>query len=272
MKKDRYVVFDNKMDAKEFIRDIDQIIGEHWADPLVNPFNGKAIVPWNDDYLKKARHLLKGEKILSPHEAEHGGWYFGYHQGCFAKASTKYEDALFAREALDMFDHYPNFPAYRATFYGVLVSIFGIKEALRYACEKYGNDAWAWWSIKFKEIERDQLLKLFIDLHNEDKHKLYLKYLRPTMKLYSFKSQTAVPNIISGEGAFSIVNHGTKYERRVFLKGAEAEFSCYLNIKSIMHQGKEVGSLTIKEQIDLVLDYYRDIIWEAKVNFKTKYL
>ena len=171
-----------------------------------------------------------------------------------------------------MFDHYPNFPAYRATFYGVLVSIFGIKEALRYACEKYSPDALEWWYLKYKEIEKDQLLKLFIDLHNEDKHKLYLKFLRPTMNLYSFKSNTDVPDIISGEGVFSIVNRGTKFERRKFFDGAEAEFSCYLNIKSIKHMGKEVGNLTLKEQIDLVLDYYRDIIWEAKVNFKTKYI
>ena len=267
MKKDKYILFENKLDAQQFINEIDKFIKQHWADPIVQPFNGKAIVPWNNEYLEKAKFLLKGKKVLSPEQAEQSGWYFGYHQGYFAKASTKLEDAMFAREALDMFDNYPNFPAYRATFYGLLVSLFGVKEALRYACDRINDESKQWWTIKFKEIENDQLLKLFIDLHNADKHKLELKHLRPRMELYKFISKDFKPDISSGEGVFSIADRGTKYERRVFFPGAEANFYCYLDVNPLTHKGNDMSILKLKEQIDLVTAYYQDLIWEAKSKF-----
>ena len=52
LKKDRYILFHNKAEAEDFIRELDQILMEHWDDPIVHPFNGKAIVSWNDEYLE----------------------------------------------------------------------------------------------------------------------------------------------------------------------------------------------------------------------------
>ena len=280
LKNDRYILFQNKAEAEDFIRELDQILMEHWGDPIVHPFNGKAIVPWNDEYLKKASYLLRGKKKISPEQVTEQGWYFGYHQGFFAKATTKLEDATFAREALDNFDNYPNYPAYRATFYGVLVSLFAVKEALWEATKRINEEAIKsgidsintkaneWWSSKFQEIDNDQLLKLFIDLHNQDKHNLKIKHLRPKMNLYSYKGNGPAPDIISGEGIFSIVNRGTKDERRVFYSGAITEFFCYLDISPLIHKGQDVSKLPLKQQIDLVLDHYRSLIWEAKNIFK----
>ncbi|TCB47050.1 hypothetical protein E0H80_16425 [Acinetobacter sp. ANC 4779] len=280
MKKDRYILFQNKTEAEDFIRELDQILIEHWGDAIVHPFNGKAIVPWNDEHLKKVSYLLHGKKKISPEQATEQGWYFGYHQGFFAKATTKLEDATFAREALDKFDTYPNYPAYRATFYGVLVSLFGVKEALWEATKRINDEALKngtdsintkaneWWSNKFEEISKDQLLNLFIELHNQDKHNLKIKHLRPQMRLYGYKGDGPAPDIISGEGVFSIVNRGTKDERRIFYSGAITEFFCYLDISPLIHKGEDVSKLSLKQQMDLVIEYYRDLIWEAKSTFK----
>lgn len=273
-----YVVFKNALDAEEFIREIDNIINSHWDDPKIHPFDGRALVSWNKEYLKKASALLRDKEKISLEQATEKGWYFGYHQGFFAKASTKLEDATFAREALNKFDHYPNYPAYRATFYGVLVSLFAVKDAFRDATKKINEQANKnsisnvnatavdWWENKFKEINNDQLLKLFIDLHNQDKHSLQIKYLQPNMKFYGYEGIT--PDSISGEGVFSIINVGTKDERRIFHSGAITDFSCYLNISPIYHKGNDVSKLTLKEQIDLVIEHYRNLIWEAKNIFK----
>ena len=198
LKKDRYILLANKDEASELIQEIDEILAEHWAEPIVHPFSGKALVPWNDDYLKKAAHLMLGKKAISPAQAAEKGWNFGYHQGPFAKASTKLEDAYFAREAMNGFDDYPNYPAYRATFYGVLASLYGVKEALRKTAKAIGGNAPKWWNGRFKEIQGDPLLKLFYDLHNSDKHDLEIKHLRPNMRLYGYTG--TAPDVISGEG------------------------------------------------------------------------
>jgi hypothetical protein len=269
LKKDRYIVFPGKEQASTFIQEIDDAMGSHWADPIVHPFTGKAIVPWNDKYLAQVPHLALGKKAISPSQAEEQGWNFGYHQGPFAKASIKLEDAVFAREALDGFDSYPNYPAYRATFYGVLASLYGVKEALRKTTKAIGGEAPKWWNAKFKEIQASPLLKLFYGLHNSDKHDLEIKKLRPNMKLYSYEG--VAPDIISGEGVFSIVNRGTKDERRVFHSGAKTSFSCYLDVSKLFHEGNDVSHLPLKEQIDLVIDHYRDLVWEAKLTFTNTY-
>ena len=269
LKKDRYILFPSKAEANDFIREIDSIMTSHWGDPIVNPYTGMAIVPWNDEHLKRASHLALGRKAFSPIQASEKGWNFGYHQGAFAKASTKLEDALFSREALDAFDTYPNFPAYRATFYGILASLYGVKEALRQTTKALNGGAIQWWNSKFKEIQSDQLLKLFYDLHNSDKHDLQIKYLRPDLNLYSYSGPA--PDIVSGEGVFSVINHGTKEERRIFYKGGKMSFSCRLDVSPLIHKGRDVSMISLKEQTDSVISHYRDLVWEGKASFPTPY-
>jgi hypothetical protein len=269
LKKDRYILLANKDEALGLIKEVDEILSEQWAEPIVHPFSGKALVPWNDEYLKNAAHLLRGKKVISPAQAAEQGWNFGYHQGPFAKASTKLEDANFAREAINRFDAYPNYPAYRATFYGVLASLYGVKEALKKTAKSIGGDAPRWWHAKFKEIQGDPLLKLFYDLHNSDKHDLEIKHLRPNMKFYGYTGPA--PDIISGEGVFTIINRGTKNEQRVFHAGAKTDFSCYLEVDGLKHKGSDVSHLSLKEQMDLVIEHYRDLVWEAKNAFPGTY-
>jgi hypothetical protein len=265
LKTDCYILLANKDEASGLIKEIDKILSEHWAEPIVHPFSGKTLVPWNDDYLKNAVHLIHGKKVVARAQAAEQGWNLGYHQGPFAKASTKLEDADFAREAINGFDAYPNYPAYRAAFYGVLASLYGVKEALRKTAIAISGEAPKWWKAKFKEIEGDSLLKLFYDLHNSDKHDLQIKHLRPNMKLLSYTGPE--PDISSGEGVFSIINRGTKNERRIFHAGAKTVFSCYLDVAGLKHKGSDVSHLSLKEQIDLVVEHYRDLVYEAKNTF-----
>lgn len=56
------VVFNTKAEADSFIKEIEKVIGESWGNALRHPFNQKAVVPWNDEYLKKASHLLHKKK------------------------------------------------------------------------------------------------------------------------------------------------------------------------------------------------------------------
>lgn len=88
------------------------------------------------------------------------------------------------------------------------------------------------------------------------------------MNFYGYKGSGPAPDIISGEGIFSIVNRGTKDERRIFYSGAVTEFSCYLDISSLIHKGQDISKLPLKQQTDLVLDHYRNLIWKAKSIFK----
>lgn len=265
MKTDFYLVFPDIDSANAFIGVVDERIGEHWAEAKINRFDGKALVAWNEQYLSKVNSLINGIERLSYTEADESGWNLGFHKGKFAKSKTKLEDAIFARESLDMFDHYPNFPAYRAVFFGILSSLYGVKEGLKKVCKKIGEDATLWWEKKFEEIKNDDLLYLFYDTHNADKHGLEVGFLTPNMELYKYG--TTMPEIISGEGAFNVINRGTSKERRVFHTGITADFSCYHRTKNLFHKGDDVSELPLKEQIDLVISHYQELVWEAKGKF-----
>lgn len=258
-------MFLNESEANAFIQLLDDARGEHWADPAVNLFDGRAIVPWNDEYLKDQEKMLKGLETISRLEAEEQGWPLGYFKGPFAKARTKLEDAMFARDSLDVFDNYPNFPAYRAIFYGTLAALYGVKEALRWACKKLGAEPSAWWDVKHKELEGDPFLFAFYNLHNADKHALEAGPLQPKVKCFGY--QGPKPDVISGEGVFSIIHKGTQNERRAFHSGVDAQFECYLNLGQLLHHGQDVSNLPLKNQIDLVLEHYKKLVWEARTRF-----
>lgn len=260
MRIDRYLVLDDRNSALSLIVEIDALLGEHWTDPVIHPESGEALVAWNDAYLSKAHKLQKGKRSVSLQEAILGGWIFGIHQGRFGKARLKLEEAMAIRNALDQFDNYPNFPAYRALFHGFLSSLYGVKEALRNACGKISKDSKAWWESKFKEIQQDPLLHLFYKMHNQDKHALEQSILQPRTKLFGYAG--AVPERLGAEGVSVSKNAGTKYEQRQFLRGAVAAFECYL-----LTDNPNDDPPSVKGQLDLVLDHYKTLVWESERQF-----
>lgn len=231
-------------------------MNEHWDDPSVHPDDGRALVSWNDEYLRKAEGLLKGKTSLSRKEALSQGWYFGYFKGPFAKAEQKLEDAIFGRDSLELFNMYPNFPAFKAVFFGILNSLYGVKEAIRWRCDAMGGEAKQWWSDEFNRIKADPLMSFFYDLHNEDKHSLNSAALHPRTRIFEYEG--SAPNILSAEGAFLIADQGTVNERRVILPGCKMEFECLIDMGQ--------GLTPLKPQLDTVLAHYKQVVWHAKEN------
>jgi hypothetical protein len=268
MKIHRYILFNSADEARALVYRLDQARGgDHWADPNVNPFDGRALVPWNDEYLADFSDLISGAQTLSFDEAQDEGWAFGYFSGRFAKARVKLEEAQHIRVTLDAFDRKPNYPAYRALLFGLLSSLYGVKEALRQSCKKTDNAALAWWDAKFHEIRADPLLRLFYDLNNADKHSISSPLLRPRMNLYGYGGAAPPGLIISGEGIFVAVNQGTAREKRVFFDGADATFEVYLDVAGLSHKGKDVSDIGLKGQLDLAIAHYEDLVFEARRAF-----
>lgn len=268
MKIDRYLVLPSESDARALIERVDQARGEdHWSEPNINPFDGRAIVPWNDEYLADQAYLIDGLEALYFDEAQDQGWAFGFFTGRFAKARAKLEEAQHIRVSLDAFDRNPNYPAYRALFFGLLSSLYGVKEALRKSCNKISDGASVWWDAKFEEIRTDPLLWLFYDLNNSDKHSISSPLLRPKMNLYGYRGPAPPGLIISGEGVFVSVNRGTARERRVFFEGVDATFEVYLDVPGLVHKGQEVSSIGLKRQLDLAITHYEELVFEARRSF-----
>ena len=224
-------------------------------------------MPWNDEYLVNEVALIDGMQTLTLDEAQDEGWAFGYFAGKFSKARIKLEEAQHIRVSLDAFDRKPNYPAYRALFFGLLSSLYAVKEALRRASEKIGKDGLEWWEKKFEEIKADPLLWLFYDLNNSDKHSISSPLLRPRMNLYGYKGAAPPGLIISGEGVFQAVDRGTARERRIFFEGADAAFEVYLDIPELTHKGQNVSSIGLKSQLDLAIAHYEQLVFEARRNF-----
>lgn len=270
MKINRYILIDNEYESNALIDRIDQARGsDHWAEPIINPFDGRALVPWNDEYLIQQNYLIEGMKTITFDEAQDQGWSFGYFDGRFAKARVKLEEAQHIRVGLDGFDFNPNYPAYRALFFGLLSSLYGVKEALQKSCKKIRNKAPSWWEEKFIEIKQDPLLWLFYNLNNADKHSLSSPLLRPHMKLYSYKATAPPGLIISGEGVFIAVDKDTARERRIFFDGVNAAFEVYLDVPFLYHKGQDVSSEGLKAQLDMAISYYEDLVFEALRTFDT---
>lgn len=264
----RYILLANEPQATDLIRQIDESRGsDHWGEPNVNPFDGRALVPWNDEYLAGQAHLIEGKNSVSRDQAQDQGWAFGYFRGKFAKARIKLEEAQQARAVLNIFDHSPNYPAFRALFFSLLSALYGVKEALSKATTRLGKDGKNWWSLKFREISDDPLLKLLYDLNNADKHSISTPILRPGINFYRYEGGVPPGTIISAEGMFFPVEVGTARERRVFLEGVDATFEVFFEVESLRHKGQDVSKMKVNEMLDLVLTYYEDLIFEARVTF-----
>lgn len=269
MKADRYLLFECVADAQRFVDRLDEERKslDRWAHPNINPFDGRAVIPWNDEYLAAHAHLTDGVPDISLDAAQEEGWAFGHFSGLFAKARAKLEEAQLIRDGLDQFDKHPNYPAYHALFFGFLSATYAIKESVRKVCSRISPDAKLWWNTRFNELRSDQLLSFFYDLNNSDKHSIATPLLRPRTKFYGYKGAALAGLVFSSEGIFVVTNRDTPQERRVFFEGAEAEFEVYLDLKELIHKGKDVSALSLKQQLDFVLEFYEELVYEARCTF-----
>lgn len=167
MKADRYLIFSSAMDCKKFLDQLHALMQEHdiWAEPNEHPFDDQAIIPWNDEYLKNYRHLLQGVEEITLEVAQARGFILGRLKGPFAHARAKLEEAQLLQAALTEVTPLPNFPVYRALFFGFLSATYAIKEALRKSCKRRGSLAEAWFDEQFKSIQSDPLVWAFYQIN-----------------------------------------------------------------------------------------------------------
>jgi len=267
MKKDFYVEFDLVEDAIKLLDEINERLGERWDEPRRHPFEKSAIIAWNLSYLANCEELLDGLNKLTLQDATKRGYAMGYHKGKFHQASQKLEDAAFVLDAMKTVTATPNLPAFRSLFYGFQAAIYGTINALRGSCQKVGGDACKWWKTKNKTLKDEAFLQSLLIDYNTDKHGSYTGLLTARVKLFEYKGPA--PDIISGEGAFSIQNRGTPRERRTFHSGTSCEFEPYLQLDRIELDGTDLKGLPLTDQLEFVLWYFQDMLYEAKANFDT---
>lgn len=189
----------------------------------------------------------------------------GYHQGRFHRASQKLEDAYFIHDAMKSGTKVPNLPAYRSLFYGFQSSIYGVREGLTKACKAIGGDAALWWNERFNNLKQEETLSRLYDDYTDDKHGRVTSLLTSRLALYEYSG--AAFDVVSGEGAFVVVNRGTARERRVFPPGIVCVFEPYLQIEKFTLGGADLSALPLNDQLEFVIWYFQDLLHEAKIKF-----
>jgi hypothetical protein len=269
VKREFYVEFDSVEDSIEVLNEINERIGDTWDNPKRHPFKQSSIISWNLSYLKKCEDLLNGLNRLTLQDAAKRGYAMGYHQGKFHHAAQKIEDAGFIldamNEAMKAAGETPSLPVFRSLFYGFQAAIYSTINALCGVFQNLGGDAGKWWATKNKILKSERFIQaLLVDYHT-DKHGSYTGLLSARVKLFGYKGPT--PDSISGEGVFVIINRGTSRERRIFHSGASCEFDPYLQIDEIRLDGNDLRGLPLTDQLEYVLWYFQDLLYESKSKF-----
>jgi len=238
---------------------------EVWANPNVHPFDGRAIIPWNDNYLADFSNLLADIEQSTLDDAREQGWTFGRLTGPFAHARAKLEEAQLLQEALGQATPLPNFPVYRALFFGFSSATYAVKEAVRRSCKRIGNEAEAWFEGQFQRLKSDPVVWGFYQLNNANKHEPSDLPLRSYLRQRSVGvsgGPFGVRVVMSNDGILGIVNEGTAQERVVALPGAaDVDWEVILE----MAEFGLVGPAT--PFTDLVLRFYEQLVFDARRNF-----
>lgn len=266
MRVDRYLVFPDIASALAFSAALDEAYGGAWDVPNVHPLDGRALIRWNDAHLAQYADMLLGVTQISPEEAEPEGWLFGRHRGPFAHAKAKLEEAQLLQSALRDLDKIPNFPVYRAMFFGFLGATYALKESLCKTCRALGVDATEWYEIQFGILKSDPVLGAFYKLNNRNKHESGPLPLRSYLSSLASTSVGAPPSgarlRISHEGVFVILEEGTPRERVVAVAGhIPADWRVMLE----MSEDGVVGQAT--ELSEHVIGFYQQFVFDARRKF-----
>lgn len=238
---------------------------EVWAEVNVHPFDRRAVIPWNDDYLARYSHLTEGIETVSQEQAEQQGFLFGRLKGPFAHARAKLEEAQLLQEALMDASNLPNFPVYRSIFFGFLSATYALKEALRKSCKRLGNEADTWFEDQFSRLKSDPVVWAFFKLNNANKHEPDELPLRSYLQMRNMRVSGGPPGVqlvISNEGLIGILNAGTSQERVVSLAGV-ADVIWQVVINMPIH-GISGPATPMTEH---VLKFYEQLVFEARRSF-----
>jgi hypothetical protein len=266
MKIDKYLAFSTADSAKEFLGRLHAAMQhrETWAEPNVHPFENRALVPWHDGYLAQHSNLIEGVEQLSLEQARDQGFIFGRLKGPFAHAQAKLEEAQLLQEALAGATPLPNFPVYRALFFGFLSATYALKEALRKSCKRLGGEAEAWFEDQFQRLKADPVVWAFYQMNNENKHQPDDLPLRSYLQMRSLRvagGPQGVRVVMSNEGIIGILHEGTSRERVVALAGSgDVDWQVVLELPS----GVAGPATPLAEQ---VLRFYEQLVFNARTAF-----
>lgn len=267
MKVDRYLEFSSAEGAKEFLDRLHAAMQhrEIWAEPNVHPFENWAVVPWSDGYLAQYSHLLEGIEQISLDQARDQGFTFGRLKGPFAHARAKLEEAQLLQEALAGAAPLPNFPVYRALFFGFLSATYALKEALRQSCKRLGGGAEAWFEDQFQRLKADPVVWAFYQMNNDNKHRPDDLPLRSYLQMRSLRVSGGPQGarlVMSNEGVIGILDEGTGRERVAALAGsADVNWQVVLEMPD---RGVGGPATPLAEQ---VLRFYEQLVFEARRTF-----
>ena len=262
---DRYLIFESEKSAVQFLDQLHREMRhkEVWAEVNVHPFEKHAVVPWSDDYLTQYSHLIKDVAQISQEQAEQQGFLFGRLKGPFAHARAKLEEAQLLQEALAEASPLPNFPVYRALFFGFLSATYALKEALRKSCKRLGSDAEVWFESQFKQLKDDPLVWAFFQLNNQNKHEPDSLPLRSMLlrmgASHIYGGPPGVQVFMSSEGIIGIVHGGTSRERVVSLAGvADVSWEVVIDMPEFGISGPSTP------MTEHVLGFYERLVFEAR--------
>ncbi len=210
-------------------------------------------------------HFLEGFEQMSLEQARDQGFTFGRLKGPFAHARAKLEEAQLLQEALTAATPLPNFPVYRALFFGFLSATYALKEAIRQSCTRLGGEADAWFEEQFQRLKVDPLVWAFYQMNNHNKHQPDDLPLRSCLQMRAIRisgGPQGVRVVMSNEGILGILHEGTGRERVVALAGlADVDWQVVLEMPD---RGIGGAATPLTEQ---VLRFYEVLVFEARKTF-----
>jgi hypothetical protein len=252
MKKDFYVRFLSVAEAEHTLSEIQAKIGERWADPTPNMTGASCVIPWNSEYLAGLEDLVAGRPRLRADEAMKQGFTLGYHKGRFAQAANKIEDAHFILDALERLYGLADFPTVRTLYYGYQSSLYGARQAIGERCKPRRSEAGEWWAEVDKKLRKEPLIDAMDVDYQRDKHGQASAFLRPKL---NWAGSVLPVDVISGEGAYQIVNRGTLRERRRFVPLAPpSTLEVSFDVRSEIVRGNDLSSLPFPAKLRVIIE------------------
>lgn len=264
---DKYLVFASEKEARQFLDRLGAAMHykEVWVDFNVHPFEERTLVPWSDAYLSQYGHLLKGIEQISLSQAREQGFIFGRHKGPFSQARSKLEEAQLLQEALIEASSLPNFPVYRALFFGLINATYALEEAVRNSCKRLGGKAETWFESQFLRLKDDPVIWTFYQMHNEIKHHPDNLPLHSFLQMRS-SQVTGCPQdakiVMSSEGVIGILDEGTSREKVTSLAGVtDVDWQVIVDMPNHGVSGPAT-QLAIQ-----VLHFYEQLVYAARKTF-----
>lgn len=300
-----YFIIPNKNLAEDLIKRIDSVMCKEegyktWElieNLTVHPLTNEYVVLYKE-LLKPHKHLFSNYKSISKADAIEKGWYFDFHKGRYGKLLSNLEETQYIFSELKNSYGVKPFQFQKSFILSFAYSCYTIKETIRFLSSKKikgvinentSTEQEKWWQDKWSnEIDVDDtILKYFYEFHNSTKHSTTMflmpkaTYFYPNGSGLEFTEnqflQTEDGKILIGaEGYFEIDKCQTIPSRthmpdynmlkiRYGITGVMFDYE-FLGLPN-KHLGKSITFSNSLEIIELIFDYYKNLILEVITRF-----